>query len=50
MTAEVNCGGGGTDLSVQPQLLDFVDAVDDHVHEGQQSVHVFGGSVAHPRH
>lgn len=37
-------------LSVQAELLDFVDAVDHHVHERQQRFHVFGRSVAHARH
>lgn len=37
-------------LSVETQLLDFVDAVDHHVHEGEQRVHVFGRRVAHAGH
>lgn len=41
---------GAAHLSVQTELLDLVDAVDHHVHEGQQRVHVFGRCVAHARH
>lgn len=37
-------------LSVEAELLHFVDAVDHHVHEGEQGVHVFGRRVAHARH
>lgn len=37
-------------LSVQTELLDFIDAVDHHVHEGEQRVHVFGRCVAHAGH
>lgn len=39
-----------THLSVERELLDFIDAVDHHVHERKQSVHVFGRGVAHSRH
>lgn len=37
-------------LSVETEFLDFIDAVDHHVHEREQSVHVFGRGVAHARH
>lgn len=37
-------------LSVETELLDFIDAVDHHVHEGEQRVHVFGRRVAHAGH
>lgn len=41
---------GEAHLSVQTELLDLIDAVDHHVHEGEQRVHVFGRRVAHARH
>jgi len=37
-------------LSVKTKLLDFIKAVDHHVHERKQRVHVFGRRVAHARH
>lgn len=37
-------------LSVEAKLLDFVNAVDHHVHERKQRIHVFGRSVAHAWH
>lgn len=39
-----------TYLSVETEFLDLIDAVDHHVHQRKQSVHVFGRSVAHTRH
>ena len=39
-----------THLPVEAELLDLVDAVDHHVHQRKQAVHVFGGGVAHARH
>lgn len=37
-------------LSVETEFLDFIDAVDHHVHEREERVHVFGRGVAHARH
>lgn len=39
-----------THLSVEAKLLELVDAVDHHVHQRQQTVHIFGRCVTHPRH
>lgn len=37
-------------LSVETEFLNFIDAVDHHIHKREQSVHVFGRGVAHARH
>lgn len=39
-----------TYLSVQPELLCFVNGVDNHAHQRQQRLHVLWGSVAWTRH